>query len=258
MPDTFRQRLLRGDLLAGTFIKTPATHPTEIIGGCGFDFIVIDQEHAPFDRVATDAILLAARASGLPVLVRTPTAGHDHVLGVLDDGATGVLAPHISTPAKARALAEACRYRGGKRGFANTTRAGGFGATSYWEHVERQDAEVVALAMIEDPEALDCLDEILATPGLDGVFLGRGDLTVAMGAASPDAPEVRAAVETIAKAAVARGMPVCAFVGTGDSPEVRWLRSLGVSAFIIASDQTFLRRAALAARAEFDAFKASA
>ena len=255
MPDSFRDRLLRRELLAGAFIKTPISHPTEIIAGCGFDFVVIDQEHAPFDRVATDAVLLAARASGIPALVRTPTAGHDHILGVLDDGAAGVLAPHVSTPAKARALADACRYRGGHRGFANTTRAGGFGATGYWEHVERQDAEVVCLAMIEDPEALGVIDEILATPGLDGIFLGRGDLTVSMGAPSPDAPEVRAAVETIAAAAAARGMPVCAFVGAGDSPEARWLKGLGVTAFIIASDQTFLRRAALAARAEFEALK---
>ncbi|MGZ3274959.1 MAG: aldolase/citrate lyase family protein, partial [Caulobacteraceae bacterium] len=110
MPDSFRDRLLRRELLAGAFIKTPTTHPTEIIGGCGFDFVVIDQEHAPFDRVVTDAILLAARASGIAALVRTPTAGHDQILGVLDDGATGVLAPHISTPEKAKALVDACRY----------------------------------------------------------------------------------------------------------------------------------------------------
>ncbi|MGZ3272495.1 MAG: aldolase/citrate lyase family protein, partial [Caulobacteraceae bacterium] len=161
-----------------------------------------------------------------------------------------------STPQKARALADACRYTGGRRGFSNTTRAGGFGATGYWEHVKGQDAEVVALAMIEDPEALDVLDEILDTPGLDGVFIGRCDLTVSMGAAGPDAPEVRAAVETIAGAAGKRGMPVCAFVGSGDSPEVRWLKDLGVTAFIIASDQTFLRRAALAAIAEFQGLKA--
>ncbi|MEI9891789.1 MAG: aldolase/citrate lyase family protein [Caulobacteraceae bacterium] len=256
MPDTFRERLLRRELLAGAFIKTPTTHTTEIVGGCGFDFVVIDQEHAPFDRVVTDAILLAARACGIAALVRTPTAGHDQILGVLDDGAAGVLAPHISTPAKAKALVDACRYQGGRRGFSNTTRAGGFGATGYWEHVKGQDAEVVALAMIEDPEALDVLDAILDTPGLDGVFIGRGDLTVSMGASGPDAPEVRATVEKIAAAAGRRGMPVCAFVGTGDSPEVRWLKDLGVTAFIIASDQTFLRRAALAAISEFEGLKA--
>src|SRR5262245_22725227 len=101
---SFRERLLGRELLAGAFIKTPTIHTTEIVGGAGFDFVVIDQEHAPFDRVITDQILLAARASGIAALVRTPTAAHDKVLGVLDDGATGVLAPHIASVEAARAL----------------------------------------------------------------------------------------------------------------------------------------------------------
>jgi 2-keto-3-deoxy-L-rhamnonate aldolase RhmA len=252
---SFRDRLLARELLAGAFIKTPTIHTTEIVGGAGFDFVVIDQEHAPFDRVSTDAILLAARAVGTAALVRTPTSAPEHILAALDDGAAGVLAPHIASAEAAQAFADACRYRGGHRGFSNSPRAGGYGAAGMWEHVAAQDSAVVALAMVEDPEAVEAIDEIVAVEGIDGVFIGRGDLTVAMGAASSDAPEVKAAVERIASAAAARAKPVCAFVGAGDSPEVRWLKSLGVSAFIIASDQTFLRRAALAARAEFEGLK---
>jgi 2-keto-3-deoxy-L-rhamnonate aldolase RhmA len=254
-PADFRARLLARELVAGTFIKTPVIHPTEILGAAGFDFVVIDQEHAPFDRVSTDAILLAARASGTAALVRVPTAEPSTILGVLDDGATGVLAPHVATIEAAQALVRACRYRGGRRGFSNSPRAGSYGAAAPWDHVTAQDAQTVVLAMIEDPEALDVIDDIVAVEGLDGVFIGRGDLTVAMGLPSGDAPEVKAAVEKIAGAAAARGKPVCAFVGAGDSPEVRWLKDLGVNAFIIASDQTFMRRAGLAALKEFEGLK---
>ena len=76
-PETFRRRLAGGEHMVGTFIKTPTCHSIEILGGVGFDFVVIDEEHAPFDRSAIDIGLLAARAVGTAGLVRVaqPTAG---------------------------------------------------------------------------------------------------------------------------------------------------------------------------------------
>ncbi len=219
--------------------------------------MVVDQEHAPFDRVATDTILLAARASGIDALVRVPRADPSDILAVLDDGATGVLVPHVATPDRAREIVAASRYRGGRRGFSNSPRAGRYGAASIWEHVDAADAATVVLAMIEDPEALDVIDAIAAVEGLDGFFIGRGDLTVAFGAAAPDAPVVRVAVERIAAAARAAGKPWCAHVGGGDEAEIAWLAGLGCSAFIAASDQGLMRRAALGVRSSFDGFKAA-
>ncbi|MGL4289912.1 MAG: hypothetical protein ACRCVA_26405, partial [Phreatobacter sp.] len=69
-PEAFRRRFTAGDHLVGTFIKTPVTHTVEIIGSLGFDFVVIDEEHAPFDRVTIDGAILAARAVGTAALVR--------------------------------------------------------------------------------------------------------------------------------------------------------------------------------------------
>ena len=126
MPETstastsFRRRFIAGERLIGTFIKTPATHPVEIIGAVGFEFVVIDEEHAPWDRVAIDGALLAARAAGTAGIVRVAEPTAAKILSVLDDGATGVLVPHVSSAAKAREIAAACRYRGGRRGFSNT------------------------------------------------------------------------------------------------------------------------------------------
>ena len=96
--------------LVGTFVKTPTSHATEIVGALGFDFVVIDQEHGPFDRTSTDVALLAARALGVPALVRV--GGPDAILSVLDCGAMGVLVPHVASAAYAREVAAACRYRG--------------------------------------------------------------------------------------------------------------------------------------------------
>src|SRR3954454_24645161 len=99
-PTMLRSRLLAREHLIGTFVKTPTTHATEILGALGFDFVVIDEEHAPFDRMATDTALLAARAAGTAALVRVQNA--TSILSVLDCGATGVLVPHVASAARAR------------------------------------------------------------------------------------------------------------------------------------------------------------
>ena len=250
-PTGFRKRFIDGEHLVGTFIKTPATHPIEVIGGCGFEFVIIDEEHAPWDRCAIDTALLAARAAGTAGIVRVAEPSPAKVLAVLDDGAAGVMVPHVSSAAKAQEIAAACRYRGGKRGFSNTTRAGGFGAVSIWAHVEASDAAAAFIAMIEDPEALDDLDAIIGTEGLDGVFLGRGDLTVALGASGLDAPEIIAVCEKILAAAKRAGKPVAVMVSTGE--EAKRFKDMGASAFIVASDQGFMRQAALKAYGDISA-----
>lgn len=162
---SFRQRLAAREPLIGTFLKTPTSHGTEIIGGLGFDFVVLDQEHGPFDRTSTDIALLAAHALGVPALVRVP--GPDAILSVLDGGATGVLVPHVASAAYARKVAATCRYRGGSRGFATSTRAGRYTAVLMWPHIAKSDAEVVVVAQIEDPEALAEIEAIAAVEGID-------------------------------------------------------------------------------------------
>ena len=252
-PADFRKRFAAGDLLLGTFIKTPTSHTSEIIGALGFDFVVIDEEHAVFDRVSIDQALLGARAAGTAGIVRVAEPTAAKLLAVLDDGATGVLVPHVSSVAKAQDIVAACRYRGGKRGFSNTNRGGGYGATGIWEHVDAKDAETTVIAMIEDPEALDVIDDIVAVEGLDGFFIGRGDLTVALQATGLADPRVRAAAEKILAAARKVGKPVCLMVASA-SEAAEW-RALGANAFIVSSDQGFMRSAAAKTHADFAALK---
>jgi staphyloferrin B biosynthesis citrate synthase len=237
---SFRQRLLAAEPLIGTFLKTPSSHAAEIICDLGFDFVVIDQEHAPFDRATTDIALLAARAGGTAALVRV--SGPDAILSVLDCGATGVLVPHVASAAYAREIAALCRYLGGKRGFATSTRAGRYTAVPPWRHIAESDATTVFVAQIEDVEALGELDAIAAIEGVDSLFIGRGDLTAAFGDQAKDPPAVRQAVERICEAARRAQKPISVYVGA--AAEAIWLRELGASAFILSSDQGFLRQAA--------------
>lgn len=249
----FGSRLRAREPLLGTFIKTPTLHTTEIIGELGFDFVVIDAEHAPFHRVIIDQILLAAKAWDIAALVRVARNDAASILAALDDGAHGVLVPHIANPEQATAMVSASRYRdGGRRGFSNSPRAGRYGRASIAEHVATADQSVLAIAMIEDPEALDQLDNILSIQGLDAVFIGRGDLTVSLGATSVSAPEVESVVERVTSTARALAKPLCAHVGDIASEETRWLRSLGVTAFIVSSDQGLLRGAGAQTLAAFE------
>lgn len=252
-PLEFRQRFTSRETLVGTFLKTPSSHNAEILGSLGFDFLIIDAEHAPFDRGTIDAALLGARAAGCGAIVRVPEPSPAQLLAALDDGAAGVMVPHVSDSKRAREVVRACRYVGGRRGFSNSPRAGGYGTLGMRRHVEVQDAAMAVIAMIEDPEALDSVDAILATEGLDGVFIGRADLTVAMNEVALDAPAVRAATETIIAAAVHAGKPCC--IMTSSLEEAKGFRDLGASSFVVSSDQGLMRQAALQALDAFSALR---
>ncbi len=245
----FRRRLVERAHLMGTFVKTPTSHATEILGSIGFDFVVFDQEHAPLDAGALEMMILGARAANIAGIVRVPEASPWMIQTVLDAGATGVLVPHVATAETAARIVRACRYKGGSRGFANTTRAGGFGTASIPEHKQTQDSEVVCVAMIEDIEALDEIDDIVRTPGLDAIFIGRGDLTAALDAPSMTSDETMRVVEPIMAAARAADMPVIMLCP--DRKDAERVAELGASAFLVASDHGFMRQAALAALGEF-------
>ena len=104
--------------------------------------------------------------------------------------------------------------------------------------------------MIEDREALACIDDIVKVEGLDAVFIGRGDLAVALGASSLADHGLRAAVATIMTAAKAAGMPICVMVGQAD--DIPELEAQGATAFINNSDQGLMKRMAVLERAAFD------
>ena len=105
---SFRERLRAGDLLAGTWIKTPHPHAVEVLSLSSLDVLVLDAEHAPFDRATLDLCILAARAGGKTVLVRPQSASHEQILNALDCGANGVILPHIRSATEAQDAVRAC------------------------------------------------------------------------------------------------------------------------------------------------------
>jgi 2-keto-3-deoxy-L-rhamnonate aldolase RhmA len=242
-----KARIAAGDVLLGSFLKTPSPILVEVMATCGLDLLCLDAEHAPFDRGDLDRCIFAARACGLPVLVRTPTSAPEHTLNALDCGADGVLLPHVRSVADARAAVEAASYRPGGRGYAGSSRAARYGLATMAEHRAVSAERTLVIAQIEDADALDTVEAIAAVDGLDALFVGRIDLTVALDAASPDTPEVIAAVDRILAAGHAAGLPVGMFVPRNE--DVAAWRAKGATLFLQGSDHAFIRAGAAAMRA---------
>ena len=238
---TFRDQLRAGDLLAGTWIKTPHPHVVEVLSLSSLDCLVLDAEHAPFDRAALDLCIMAARAGGKTVLVRPQSASHEQILNALDCGADGVILPHIRTAAEAEDAVKACHYVSGGRGFAGSSRAAAYTTKGMTKH--RADAKgVIVIAQIEDVEGVDNIEEIAAVEGMDALFIGRADLTISYAAETPDDAIVVNAVDQIVAAGKAAGRTTGMFLGrVGDVP--LW-REKGASLFILGSDQDFLLQGA--------------
>jgi 2-keto-3-deoxy-L-rhamnonate aldolase RhmA len=237
----FRERLLAGDLLAGTWIKTPYPHVVEVVALSALDVVVLDAEHAPFDRGSLDQCILAARAGGKPVLVRPPSSASEQILNALDLGADGVILPHIRTAEDGEQAVKACHYVSGGRGYAGSSRAAGYTTKGMAGH-RAAARSVIVVAQIEDVEGVDNIDAIARVEGIDALFIGRADLTIAYGAATPDDAVVVSAVERVVAAGKAAGRTTGMFLGrVSDVP--MW-REKGSSLFILGSDHEFLLQGA--------------
>lgn len=248
-PRQFRARLMAGEPLIGTFMKVPAPQNTEVLALDGYDFVMLDEEHAPWDRVTLDTALLAARAFGTAGLVRIARPDANSVLSVLDDGAMGIMCPHVDSVEKARNVASWARYRNGVRG-AGASRGGDYGARGA-DNFRYADETTTVICMIEDRQALPVVGDIAAVEGVDALFLGRGDLGLSLSNAADPVPALKDAVETAVADARSNGKPVSAVVQSMRSDEAKWLIDLGVTAMMVASDLGFLRQAAKAALADF-------
>lgn len=242
----FKARLRAREPLLGCFVKTPHPAVVEVLAGAGLDCLVLDAEHAPFDRRDLDMGLMAARAGGIAALVRTPSAAPHETLNALDLGAAGVLVPHVRSGAEAAAVAHAAHYGAGGRGYAGATRASAFLSPPIADRLAQAAAETSVIVQVEDVDALPHVEAIAAAPGVDAVFVGRIDLTVALGETDPAAPRVIAAVEDVVARTLAQGCASGLF--TPALAEVAGWRESGASLFLLGSDQGFLRAGALALR----------
>lgn len=240
--DAFKSALVRRDRLVGTFVKTPSPILAEVLGATKLDCVCLDAEHAPFDRMALDQMIAHFRAADMPSLVRVQTAQDWQILNALDCGATGVVIPHIRSAEEAAGAVKAAHFGRGGRGYAGSTRAASFGGTTIPAHMQASAGRTAVIGQIEDVEAVERIDEIVAVEGMDALFVGRIDLTVSLGAVSPAAPEVVEAVETVVAKAAEAGRTVGMFTPTVEEA-LAWSEK-GASFFLLASEHSWIKAGA--------------
>lgn len=201
-----RAQLTRPAPVLNGWLHLPGGVSAEAMGRAGYDCLTVDLQHGLIGDGGLVATLQAVAATPAAALVRVPALHPPDLMRALDAGAAGVICPMIDTPEQAAALVSACRYPPTGTRSSGPTRARLLYGDDY---AARADREVLVFAMIETRLALEHLDAILETPGLDGVYVGPSDLRLSLtGEAGLDfrGDEVGAAVAHVARAALGRGL----------------------------------------------------
>ena len=229
----------------GTFMKIPAVETVEIVKLAGFDFIVLDAEHALLSLSDLNHMILAARALGISPVVRVPDHGYGDVQRILDAGAAGLFFPHVADRAECeQVIRQASHPPYGTRGAGGGMRAGNWGMAgrASASYVKDGVDKVMRIPMIEERVAVDNADEILAVEGVDGVFIGPGDLSMTMGMKMTD-PEVQSAIEEVLKKAKAAQVP--AGTVAADAAGARRLIEKGYDFILVSNDTGMLAKTAM-------------
>ena len=176
--NTLRSIWARGGVVVNGWLSIPSSFSAEVMAHQGFDSLVIDMQHGVVDDGALVIMLQAISTTPVIPLARASWNDPAHLMKLLDAGVYGVICPMVNDRAQAEALVGACRYPPvGFRSF-GPTRAALYAGEGY---AEAANDELLVMPMIETVEALENLDEILTTPGVDGVYVGPADLGLSMG-----------------------------------------------------------------------------
>lgn len=214
----FQEKIRRGEKPLGTFVNTGSSFVVECIGRTGFDYVVIDNEHSPIEAEESAELIRAAELTGLTPFVRVREISRPAVLKLLDVGAQGIIVPNIRTVDEAREIVSYAKYSPiGNRGFCPSRKDGwGFdGSLSVRETMDFFNDNVLVFLQCETAEALACVEEIAAVEGVDGLFIGPFDLSIAMGIPGEfDNPVFVDALARVRKAAQNSGKLCLIYAGT--------------------------------------------
>lgn len=249
-PNPFKQALARGERQIGLWMGLATPYAAELCAGSGFDWLVIDGEHAPNDLRTMLATLQAMAPYPSHPVVRLPHGDATLIKQVLEIGATTLLVPMVESAQMARALVSATRYpphgvRGVGSGLARSSRW-----NRYEDYLHAANDTTCLLVQVETADALAQVDAIAAVDGVDGVFIGPADLAASMGyLGQATHPEVRKAIEDgvsrIRRAGKAAGI-LCV-----DETLARHYLDAGVTFMAVGIDTTLLASASRALAMKF-------
>lgn len=205
-PNSLKARIAEGRPVLNAWCSIASSHVAEAIAHQGVDSVTIDLQHGAIDFSAAFHMLQAISTSPATPMARVPWNEPGLLTKLLDAGAYGLICPMVNSAEEATAFVAACRYPPmGARSF-GPNRAVYYGGADYWQSA---NSEVLLLAQIETRAAVANLEAILSVPGLDGVYVGPGDLSLSYGAApsmAPTDPQVLAVMAEVCAATRRRGL----------------------------------------------------
>jgi len=242
-----KERLQAGEMTFGAWLTFQDPAVAEIMAAIGFDWVLIDGEHAPYTLENLTVVLMAFDGQATVPIVRVPWNDRVAIKQVLDLGATGILIPYVCSPEEARRAVAACKYPpAGMRGF-GPRRASAYGRNMD-EYIRLANDAIVVAVQIEHIEAVGVIEEILAVPGIDVVLLGPMDLSASMGLLGHlEHPRVVEAMERVVVAARQAGIPAgMPLPSDATADDVLYWSARGCRFIIGGLDQGFLEQGARA------------
>lgn len=206
-PSKLRSRLRQGRAARIACLYYPTAMLPAHAAAAGFDAIWLDTEHSGWDRRELQRMLELHHLADIDCLVRTGSRNANELYRLLEDGASGLMIPHVNTAAEAAALARAVKFPPlGERGLDGAGIDNAFYLRGTEGYPAAANAETCLIVQIETPEAVANVDAIAAVPGVDGLFIGPGDLSLRLGCpGNGDDPRMVAAEDAVAAAAARHG-----------------------------------------------------
>lgn len=228
--------------MLGTWVKIPSLETVELLGHAGFDFVVIDMEHAPHPLDRVYELVFAAQAMGMGALVRLADHSGSTIQPLLDGGADGLLVPRVTGLDVATQLTRKMVFSPkGERGLGFTSRAGKWGLGSIPEYLSRGDNQCLRMIQLEDWGTLEDCARFAALEHVNGVFIGHGDLFLSSGK-PPGSAEVQQLTAKMLQATKEAG--VLSGVAAGSPAEAKGYLDMGFSLVMVSNDTTLFGRAA--------------
>ncbi|MDP6549917.1 MAG: aldolase/citrate lyase family protein [Dehalococcoidia bacterium] len=215
--NALREKLRQGIPVLGAFFKEMSPNMAEMMGVAGLDFIIVDCEHSPMTTETAGEIYRAAELYSVTTLTRIGENNQQSIQRYLDAGSEGVQIPLINTAEAAQAVVDAVKYPPvGKRGMAGP-RLAGYGRIGIADFIQQWNEESLVCIQIETPEGIANCAEIVKVPGIDIVFFGPMDLSVALGyPGQVSHPEVVSVIERLGRQVIEAGKVAGTIVNTLD------------------------------------------
>jgi 4-hydroxy-2-oxoheptanedioate aldolase len=245
--------LERGTPAAGVFCELPCAEAVELAGLAGWDFLVLDAEHAPLTAAQLPHLVRASAAAGIPAVIRVAANDPPAIQHALDSGAAGVQIPQVASVQDAARAVRAARFHPtGRRGFNPFVRAADFSNQPVPAFLQHANREVALVLQVESEEGVAAVDGILELPGIDVLFVGPYDLSQSLGIPGQTGhARVFEAAHAIARKAAARGVALGCF--TNSLEEARCWIDAGARYLCYSVDTVLLLEALRAAAASIRA-----